>query len=259
MPAFQFEDINIKYICSRKPLDTNITIVENYKEIIDDPNIDAICLSVPPYESFEILNYAILNNKHIFCEKPIAIDLETAHKINPNNIHAINFEICESHIVKQLKDLLANEEVINFNLTWNTKNNNKHHSWKHNVNLGGGVLNNFGSHILNFIEWIFNDKFNSIKGCLYPSLEYNTLVNINIENNKYSGKISLFSDSQTNKFEFIVNCKNKVYKLINNTNNLQNFTILSNDNVISSNNANDLIDGRIHLTSLIARKFINRH
>jgi predicted dehydrogenase len=132
LPAFKLiEDVNISTICSN----------HNWLDIMQDKNIDAICLSVPPTVSYEILQSAISHKKHIFCEKPLACNLTNAANIsgllNNDIITAINFEICESRIVKKFKALIDSKpfgNIKNINLKWIAKNNNHiNHSWKHNL------------------------------------------------------------------------------------------------------------------------------
>ncbi|MBU6359717.1 MAG: inositol 2-dehydrogenase [Chloroflexi bacterium] len=51
------------------------TIANSYKDIISDPNIDAVMICTPTDTHAEIIQAAAAAGKHIFCEKPVALDL----------------------------------------------------------------------------------------------------------------------------------------------------------------------------------------
>ena len=49
-----------------------------YKQLIDS-NVDVVLLASPPYFRPTQLRYAIEAGKHVFCEKPVAVDLSLIH------------------------------------------------------------------------------------------------------------------------------------------------------------------------------------
>lgn len=51
------------------------TIAANYQAIMDDPHIDAILICTPTDTHAEIMKAAARAGKHIFCEKPVALNL----------------------------------------------------------------------------------------------------------------------------------------------------------------------------------------
>lgn len=266
LPAFKLiEDVNIATIC----------VNHNWLDIINDKNIDAICLSVPPMASYEILKAAISYKKHIFCEKPLSCNLNNAANIvgllNKDIITAINFEICESRIVKKFKALIESKpfgNIKNINFKWIAKNNNDiNHPWKHNIYSGGGVLNNFGSHALNLIEYVLPENILSLSGGFSPNKECNLITGVYLEFSSFSG--SLFLEASNNSdmmsyFSFDVECEDGRILLKNHSEVLKNFSLFTqkrkNDpNPILVDCEKDIshIDGRIELTSAVAKKFIN--
>ena len=55
----------------------NVAVVmEDYRQILERDDIDAICICVPHYLHAQIAIEAAEAGKHIFCEKPMAIDPE---------------------------------------------------------------------------------------------------------------------------------------------------------------------------------------
>ena len=59
----------------------NISVTKNYKEIIEDPEIDAvlICSSTDTHSSISM--EAIEAGKHVFCEKPVDHDIQKIKKV----------------------------------------------------------------------------------------------------------------------------------------------------------------------------------
>lgn len=51
------------------------------EEILEDENIDVICISVPNFYNYEYTITALKNNKHVFCEKPPAFTSEQVRQI----------------------------------------------------------------------------------------------------------------------------------------------------------------------------------
>ncbi|MFE5430559.1 inositol 2-dehydrogenase [Peribacillus simplex] len=55
-------------------------VVEDYKEILNDPEIDAIFVCSPTTTHVPIIQKAAEHGKHIFCEKPISFSIEETEK-----------------------------------------------------------------------------------------------------------------------------------------------------------------------------------
>lgn len=253
LPAFkQIEGVNIVSICHN----------HNWLDIMEDENINAVSIAVPPFKSFDIIKSAIQNKKHIFCEKPICASLQEVkylcELLEDDIITAVNFEMCESRVIKKLKELINNKNIKKYTLTWKivdygSKNSN---SWKSDKNLGGGLLNNFGSHIYNLLEYIFNDKIiNTDINLKNDFLSFLTFFPTFVGHN-----LIQYHNLNTQIFNLIIHCDDKKFILENSTNSLKNFTLIEeiNGKQIIIEKEEDLsdIDGRIDLTSSLARKFI---
>jgi predicted dehydrogenase len=55
-----------------------LTLVESLQVLLDDPTIDALVLATPPLEHPQQIQAAAAAHKHIFCEKPLALDATAA-------------------------------------------------------------------------------------------------------------------------------------------------------------------------------------
>lgn len=243
-------------------------IDKNWQKLVNDKNIDAIALAVPPAEAYVILKQTIFNKKHIFCEKPFCANLQQAEEIVsllPNNLmNAIDFELCESWVIRTLKMLLRLGhfgQIQGFELNWNLSSNYSDNSWKWDATQGGGALHNFGSHIWYLLNWLFEESMKNISGEILPNIYFNTLVRAEIDFEKFQGKVNI--DTETNcgsEFTLIIFLEEKNLILKNHTNKLENFSLIIEKNgeekILYQGNNTENQDGRINLISFIVSEFI---
>src|SRR5699024_3871794 len=53
-------------------------IYKDMFEAFEDPEVEVILNLTRPYEHFEVTKQALLHGKHVYSEKPLAVDLEEA-------------------------------------------------------------------------------------------------------------------------------------------------------------------------------------
>ena len=56
-------------------------IYRDMYEAFDDPEVDVILNLTRPYEHFEVTKQALLHGKHVFSEKPLAVDMDEANEL----------------------------------------------------------------------------------------------------------------------------------------------------------------------------------
>lgn len=56
-------------------------IYRDVEEIIDDPRVDLVLNLTRPYEHYDVTKQALLNGKHVYSEKPLAVDMEEAGEL----------------------------------------------------------------------------------------------------------------------------------------------------------------------------------
>src|ERR1700731_347864 len=52
-----------------------------YREMLENPRVEAVAIAVPAFAKHEIILDSIKAGKHIFCEKPLTLSLESADQI----------------------------------------------------------------------------------------------------------------------------------------------------------------------------------
>ncbi|WP_425449545.1 Gfo/Idh/MocA family protein [Dethiothermospora halolimnae] len=103
----RLQDISNKY---------NLKIVNSYKELLKNEDINIIYLAVPPKYHYSIGMDIIESNKHFICEKPLANSINEAkemyEKAEDNNIiHAMNFPTVYTQAFKKMNSLLKQEYI----------------------------------------------------------------------------------------------------------------------------------------------------
>ncbi len=150
----------------------------DWRELVNDPEVHALALAVPPSSQAEIALAAARAGKHLFCEKPLALHLAQARQIvnaadKSRIVHAMDFIFGEIPAWLKMHELLGNGTVGKIRhvaLTWRTETytyRTKSHNWKTHAAEGGGTLNNFASHSLYYFEWLFG-PIERLSGYLSP-------------------------------------------------------------------------------------------
>ncbi len=137
----------------------------DWKALVDDPSVDAVAVAVPPDLQPAVSLRALERGKPVFVEKPLAADLagaqavlDGAHKAGRPGM--IDFNFPELATWRRAQAMLAGGEIgvlRHVVVTWNVENQATRlrlDSWKTSgENSGGGLLGNFVSHCLYYLEW----------------------------------------------------------------------------------------------------------
>jgi predicted dehydrogenase len=141
---------------------------DDWRCVVNNRSIDAISIAVPPLQQPPIAIAALEAGKHVFCEKPLATNGSEAARLlkiakSKHVVHAIDFIFPELPLWVRARDLIRRAElgqirhvVLNWRLeTYGSKSNMR--SWKNDPSRGGGVLNNFVSHVVHNLTWLFGE------------------------------------------------------------------------------------------------------
>jgi len=63
------------------PMRNQCQIFENYEDLLDSQQIDAVVICTPNFTHVEVLRRAIPTNKHILCEKPLCTTVEDCEEV----------------------------------------------------------------------------------------------------------------------------------------------------------------------------------
>jgi len=102
----------LKYISSRYPIKTT----NNYKEILSDPDIDAVVIATPISTHFKLAKEALLAGKDVLVEKPLATSSEEAEELIElsefkNRVLMVGHTFEYSPPVLKVKELISKGEI----------------------------------------------------------------------------------------------------------------------------------------------------
>jgi myo-inositol 2-dehydrogenase / D-chiro-inositol 1-dehydrogenase len=113
------------------PEDRKYTGFDGYKQLIDNSGCDIVFLTTPPGFRPQQLAYAVEKGKHVFAEKPMAVDapgvrsvIESAKKAKEKNLmcasgYCYRYEFAKRETVKRIHDGMIGD-VQNIQATYNT-------------------------------------------------------------------------------------------------------------------------------------------
>lgn len=185
LPCFSVaEGMNVLALASRTP-EKMKKIAEQYKvkylfssleQMLNCPEIDLVCIEVPPFLHSRMVGQALQAGKHILCEKPMALNVEEARQIfqlsqGSGTMAVINHQMRFHPNCQKIKKLLGNSIVGNLryvqlayftavrcdpSLPWD---------WWSDEKAGGGQLLALGSHFVDLLRWWFGE-IRSVQGHL---------------------------------------------------------------------------------------------
>lgn len=138
------------------------------EEMIYSSEIDALVIAVPPLIQPDLALLAFENRKHVLCEKPIGINLIEANRVTDawktsGCVGLINFCYRMIPQIQEFKSRITAGEcghVHSIHAEWilSTRlNPSLTYHWKGQKELGGGVLQNFGIHVIDYLFYDVSD------------------------------------------------------------------------------------------------------
>lgn len=137
----------------------------DWKAMIEQADIDAVVIAVPPRVQPPIAMAALERGKAVFGDKPLAADLDTAaamQKQAAGKITTVDFgfpEVPAWRKAKAMIDAGAIGPLRHVQVIWDVENYatkmRLKDSWKGSGADGGGALGNFVSHTFYYLEWFF--------------------------------------------------------------------------------------------------------
>ena len=195
---------------------------DDEKEMLESVECDAVYISTPVFCHFEQAMLALSYNKHVFLEKPVALDgkqsrmLIDAFKKAGKQI-SIGYMMKYHSLHKKAKELIAGDgvgNVVSVRAQFTCWYPDMPGAWRQNKALGGGgAMMDLGVHCLELIEDILCEPITEIKGyCVTRSFSYevedsavlifktksNVLghidVNFNIPDKASESKLEIYGD-----------------------------------------------------------------
>ncbi len=150
-------------IAKRNKIEQTFT---NYLDLVARPDIDVVSIASPPDLHLPMTQAAIAARKHVFVEKPAALQIEDVRALKKSAeanrvVHAVDFEMrflpalayCKELIDEDyLGKLLRVDVTMGIDRPWG-----EHGNWAADAARGGGILNELGAHFIDTMLWWFGD------------------------------------------------------------------------------------------------------
>ena len=146
---------------------------DNWRETVENKAVDLICITTPPNLHCEQTLYALELNRHILCEKPMAMNVAEAekmchaakekgvmalidHELRFQNGRQKAFEMLREGIIgkiRHIKYIFRNAQRGDASIPWN---------WWSDETQGGGTLGAIGSHAIDTMQWFLGTDISSV-------------------------------------------------------------------------------------------------
>jgi predicted dehydrogenase len=140
-------------------------VYDNYDELINDPKVEAIYISLPNNVHASIASRALLAGKAVLCEKPLTMNYQESEELvkvskasNSLLVEAIWFR-WHPRLIKACQQIAAGVigEITQIDAAFTYVNNNKG-NYRFDPALGGGALLDLGPYPLHLIASLFGSE-----------------------------------------------------------------------------------------------------
>ena len=146
---------------------------DEWRETILQKDVDLICITTPPVFHLEMTLFALENNKHVLCEKPMAMNapeaLEMFKKSKEKKLLAlIDHELRFLNGRRKAFDLIRANEIGKIrHVKYNFRAPNRGSAdlpwtWWSDERQGGGTLGAIGSHIFDTLRWFTGAEISQV-------------------------------------------------------------------------------------------------
>lgn len=141
----------------------------SYEALIE--KVDGVIIASPNFCHKEHVLQALLKNKHVLCEKPMAISLEEAEYMmkvakETNKVAAMGFNYRYLSYVTALKELIQTKVlgeivVVRLHFKKNSALRRKTFTWRDDLqsNKTSGALGDLGIHLIDLLWFLFESDF----------------------------------------------------------------------------------------------------
>ncbi len=142
------------------------TVCDNYEEILQIPDLDAISIVSPPYQHCDMTLRAFAIGKHVLCEKPMAMNVDEARQMleasrKTGLVGMIDHEFRYVPARAYARELIAQGwlgQLISANVTMlvgtSADPKARRWGWLFDREAGGGFLGALGSHYIDALrQW----------------------------------------------------------------------------------------------------------
>lgn len=146
--------------------DLGVDVVANAMEMFQSHDVDLVDICVPTYLHEEIMFQAMEADKHIFCEKPLARNLDEGRRLLERSAgyqkkigigHVVRFMPAYTGIRQSIEAGEIGQTGVVRTFRGGSQFPRGWQDWFANFDLSGGVILDLAIHDLDFCRWLFGD------------------------------------------------------------------------------------------------------
>lgn len=173
LPALKGSDAGLKYIASRGGLSGTAMArkyniaksTTDYHEILKDDDVDMVLITTRPGSHASMTIESLKAGKHVFVEKPLAINIEELRVIidthqNSNKTLMVGFNRRFSPHIEKMKSLVGDAPmnvIATMNAGFIPPN-----TWYHDLKVGGGRIVSEAVHYIDLISYLTGSKVKAV-------------------------------------------------------------------------------------------------
>jgi myo-inositol 2-dehydrogenase/D-chiro-inositol 1-dehydrogenase len=170
-------------------------VTDDYKKVLQNEEIDAVVVATPPWVTAKITMDALRSGKHVLCEKPMALDLETADEVmkveeETGRSVQVGFTYRHGHIMDTLRKWIREGRLGSplifrlgiFDEIWAPSENPEHYQRVVSAMEHGSPSIHDGAHIADFLNFFTDssavsvDSFGMKSRDEFPCSNYDTSI-----------------------------------------------------------------------------------
>lgn len=147
----------------------------SYRDLIEDRNVDAVAICLPPKLHAEVALAAFEQGKHLFIEKPLALDLAECDRLieaikrDPSRKVMVGFNLRWHRLVRQTREIIKRGELGRIRLVRTVFTSGKQSaagmlsSWRSSPETGGGLIFDVGVHHFDLARFLLESEVKEIQ------------------------------------------------------------------------------------------------
>jgi predicted dehydrogenase len=224
-----------------------------------EQRLDAVTIAVPPDRQAEVAAAVLAAGVPVLAEKPLATSVEDAEGLAKlaTVTNGIDFELAELRSFRTLREILLEGvygSVHSVDVCWlrRPRTGRDRPGWKADPARGGGVLAQFGSHVLYLLEWLLGP----IEGAAAESLGTRLALTCRIGGVPVS--VTLDNDSDEQRHEWRIDLNDETLTASNHGLDVAHgFRLLAASGaVLAEERADAHPDGRVAAVAALAGRFV---
>ncbi|MGD8781709.1 MAG: Gfo/Idh/MocA family oxidoreductase [Ignavibacteria bacterium] len=189
----------------------SVPYATDYREILNDPGIDAVDILLPIVLNYKVTKEALKAGKHVLVEKPIAANLAEAKKMfkfpgEYNKVMMVAENFRYKKIFRKAKSLLDKNVIgkiysLKYDVFHNVSENNMYAKtkWRKNHKYAGGFITDGGVHFIAGIRYLLGEITSGTAYAVSVNNKIGELDTLNLQfemDNNVNGTFNMYYSSR---------------------------------------------------------------